>query len=106
MNREHLRAIIWPRQSAQFEHRTDRQGKPIYRYVIAGMIITDTPIPNIEGARDEGGVSEVVVSSDTFGALGNILQGMKHRKLKWPVGTAESFLMSMDDIIEDEKEDE
>jgi hypothetical protein len=43
--REHLRAVIWPRQTD--EHPTeakDKDGKPVYRYAIVGMLVTDQPL--------------------------------------------------------------
>lgn len=43
--REHLRAVIWPRQTEEAPSQTkDKDGKTVYRYAIVGVLVTDRPL--------------------------------------------------------------
>lgn len=89
--REHLRAVVWPR-----EPKDGPEGLN-YRYVLVGMLVTDKPLQGIEGARDSNGLSETVLDSTAWG-LSAVLEGMPKLEnasgFMW--GTADSFLASLE----------
>jgi hypothetical protein len=84
MRQEYLRAVVWPRHPAQSE-----TGKPLYRYAIVGILVSDTPIKDIEGQN------EVVVDGYAAG-ISNSLEVMHKRKANLPTGDAASVMCSLD----------
>ena len=82
--KQHFKGIIWPRG----EFVNDTITKPVYRYVIVGMIVTDEPIEKFEGKNEillDGPVNELVEPIITI----------KSRKLKFKPGDASSVLLNL-----------
>lgn len=79
MRREHLRAVIWPRQSPKYP---SPDGK--YRYAIIGVLISDSPLQGIEGS------DELLV--DGYGGISHNLEGMPKRPTNVPPGEADNIL--------------
>jgi hypothetical protein len=83
--KQHIKSVIWPR--GKFD--TDKQ--KVYRYIVVGMIVTDTPIEKWEGKN------EIVLD----GPSDNLVQSftkIKQRKSKVKTGDAINVLLSLDDI--------
>ena len=90
--KEHFRGVVWPREPSQ-----DEAGKKQYRYVIVGMLVTDTPIeglhPNetvIDGTMlryvPELGMAGAIERAPKFIAAG-------------PTGDATGVLLGLNDIV-------
>jgi len=81
--KEHLRAVVWPREP--------RNG--IYRYVIVGMLVTDRPIEGLEGFNE-------TILDDRAAGMSAVLAGMPKRENDrgWPIGDASEFLVSLEEL--------
>jgi hypothetical protein len=85
---EYLRAIIWPRQGEDIPPATGGHGKPIYRYAIVGLILTDTPIDGLEG-------NQYFVDGQSFGIADMIAKGTE---TDISLGNANTVLTGLDEI--------
>jgi hypothetical protein len=86
MKREVFKGLVWPRDTA-----LDNQGKPVHRYVVIGMLVTDEAIPEWDG------VNEVVLSGSAYG-LADSLSLINRGFIPIKVGTADDALMSLGSI--------
>jgi hypothetical protein len=69
--REHLRAVIWPRQNAKSpSEAVDRDGKKVYRYTVVGVLVTDRELTFIDS-------NEVLVDGPV--SLGLLLEAAPQR---------------------------
>lgn len=90
--KEHFRGVIWPRGE-----QPDAQGKPTYRYVVVGMLVTDEPIPGLDPNETvvDGGLRRYVDELGMAGALGQLPKFSASR----PLGDASDVLLSLEDIV-------
>ena len=89
---EQFRGVVWPRPEV-----LDNNGKPAYRYVVVGMLVTDTPIEGLhpnETVLD--GVVERYVSE--MGFAGAIQRAPKFQAAT-PLGDATSVLLRLEGIV-------
>jgi len=85
--REHLRAVIWPRQNAKSPTETvDREGKKVYRYSIVGILVTDRELTFTDP-------NEVLVDGPV--SLGLQLESAPQRQCAYPPGDASDVLVSL-----------
>ena len=85
MHNEHLRAIVWPRE-------IEVDGKKFYKYPIVGMLITDTPIENLNHNQN-------FINQGVFG-FKDMIETMSVKEIKFPLGDANSVLTSLDELSE------
>jgi hypothetical protein len=92
--KEHFRGVVWPREASQ-----DASGKPVYRYVIVGMLATDTPI---EGLHPNETVIDgtMLRHVSEMGMAGAIERAPKFTA-PYPLGDATWVLLSLEDIVGD-----
>lgn len=84
--KEHLKAVVWPK--GEF---TSESGQKVHRYVVIGMLVTDTPIEQFEGKN------EIVLDAPTNKVVG-ALTSFPQRKSKQQSMDASSTLLSLDII--------
>ena len=85
--REYFKGCIWHREPLT------GPGKPTnYRYVIAGMLVSEKPIPELEdtGAR-------TIFDGPIFG-IGDLLACIPKRDANFNPGDADSVLTSLEDL--------
>lgn len=91
MSRAHLRAVVWPRQV----NEPPMQGPagPVYRYAVVGMLVTDHPIPALDGNEHviDGPALDVAL------ALGSMRQVQPTHK----VGDATDALLALAYLVEE-----
>ena len=88
--REHLRAMIWPRQTENLPSTaTDSAGKPIYRYTIIGMLVTDRPLD----------VPDEFMVDGSAGGLSYTLEALPKYAPSRPPGDAVDVLCSLNDLL-------
>lgn len=75
--------VIWPRESIEVD------GKTVYRYVLVGMICTDTPI---EFPNDESVAIGATYDTSPFT---DIVNGLKKYGAPYPLGDANSALLTV-----------
>lgn len=81
----HFRGIVYPKP----------QGK-LYRYLVAGLLVSDKPIPEFEGRNE--------ILLDGFdGGLSDILPAIREGKLREGVrlGTVDSVLTNLNYVFDD-----
>jgi hypothetical protein len=83
---EYARLVVWPREA-----KTGKNGKPIYRYPVVGMIVTDKPIQSLEGKN------EVLIDGQVFG-MAAALDAANQRQPKLRLSTADGVLTGLDEI--------
>lgn len=79
MRKEHLRAVIWPR---------DQVGVA-YRYLIVGMLVSDEKIEEFEGKNE--------IFLDGSSHLADLLPMIRHRESNFK-GDATNVLLSLGDM--------
>lgn len=90
--KEAFRGVVWPREA-----QDDLQGKPVYRYVIVGMLVTDKPI---EGLHSNETVLDGVINlHDGENGIGDVLAKAGKFLPAYPVGDATSVLLGLSDIV-------
>lgn len=102
MKRNHLKAIVWPRQEAG--------SKGPFKYAIVGVLITDTEIESLRGkpmapdATDPYGekmvewpCSEFMLDGEAFG-IEDLLDLIRKRAPAYNAGDAVNVLCSLDDL--------
>lgn len=85
MNNQHFKAVVWPRESVV------TKDLKFHRYVIVGMLITENPIPELEGKN------EVLLDGQTFG-LADTLATIPQREPNHRVGDATDALLNLNDL--------
>lgn len=83
MDRNHFKGVVWPRPP------TDKN--PHHRYVVIGMLITEKPIPELEG------VNEAVLDG-FFPGIEDALGVIPKREPNLPTGDASNVMCSLDII--------
>lgn len=90
--RDHFKGVVWP-------HGSKAQGKgkpPVYRYVVVGILVTDTPIPSLEGPNTHG-LSEFILDDQLQGEFAALLERAAKRAPKIRLGDASEVLVSLGD---------
>ena len=87
-NRQHLKAIVWPRPPTK--------EVPHHRYVIVGMLVTEKPIPSLEGIN-KNGIREFLVDGPVFGMI-DLLDLMRKGTPDIQHGEAGNWLCSLNDV--------
>lgn len=90
--KEHFRGVVWPRPALP-----DQQGRPSYRYIIVGMLTTDTPLKGLhpnETVLD--GVSIRYV--EEMGFAGAIERSSKF-KAALKLSDSDSVLLSLNELV-------
>lgn len=88
---EYVKGVVWPRPPTGDAASTDAAGKPVYRYVFVGMIVSDEPVDAFEGR------AEVVLDGFATRVLPN-LAAVPSRAARVRVGDATDVLVSMRDL--------
>lgn len=90
--REHFRGVVWPHGE-----QPDAQGKPTYRYVLVGMLVTDEPIPGLDPNETviDGTMRRYVGELGMAGAIGKLPKF----KASQALGDATNVLLSLEDIV-------
>lgn len=83
--------MVWPRQAPGTEPALDVEGKPVYRYAIVGMIVSDTPVPEFEGRP------EIFLDGLSMNVLRN-LSVVPSRQPAFTTGDASDVLVSLADL--------
>ena len=93
-NRQHLKAVVWPRPPTK--------EIPQYRYVIVGILVTDKPIRSLEG-KNKRGIEEFLVDGQVFG-IADLLDFVHKGTPNINHGDASNWLCNLSDarILEDE----
>lgn len=88
--KEQFRGVVWPR-----EESVDSAGKPVYRYVVVGMLVTDTPIEGLDPNETiiDGAMTRHVAEMGMAGAL----ERAPKFKASRPLGDSNSVLLSLAD---------
>lgn len=89
--KEHFRGVIWPRG----ETPQPEPLKPVYRYIVVGMLITDKPVEGLEGKN------ELVVDGSAEG-LAQILQQLPVKQPRNRLGDATDVLLQLDTMIDED----
>jgi hypothetical protein len=89
---EAFRGVVWTREQA-----LDNNGKPVYRYAIVGMLVTDTPIAGLD--PNETVIDSEAVFFDNSGGIAVALSNAKKFKAAAPLGDASSVLCSLNKIV-------
>jgi len=86
--KQHLRGVLWPRSPI-----ISPDGKNTnYRYVIVGMLVTDEPISLPDDYENESIIDGPVHN------MAQDLEAVNKREPKFPTGTADSVLVSLEII--------
>ena len=90
--KEQFRGVVWPRENGK-----DADGKPTYRYVVVGMLVTDTPIPGLDPNETviDGVVERYVEELGIAGAL----ERAPKFEASLPLGDANNVLLSLEQIV-------
>ena len=80
--KEYFKGVVWPRET-----QAGPSG-PVYRYVVVGMVVTDTPIEEFHGKN------EVFLDGPGQG-IALSLAGVNSRPPKFKLGDAASVLVSL-----------
>jgi hypothetical protein len=83
---QYFKGIIWPRGPAP----TPVGGK-LYRYTVIGMVITDKPLPDLEGKN------EVLLEGHAAG-IAEAIDSIPQRDPAYRVGTADSILLNLKNL--------
>jgi len=84
--KEHFRGLVWPRDPKQ-----GPEGK-VYRYLVVGLLVTDTPIDGLEGHN------ETLLDSHSPG-LSMVLKALpKYDNKGMPIGEVGNFVVSLSDF--------
>lgn len=90
--KEHLRAVIWPRDQnpkVKTEAVLSKDGKKVYRYAIVGLLITEKPLVFSDD-------NELLIDDSV--QLGHQLEGLHQRQLSRRVSGADDVLVSLEDL--------
>jgi len=93
-DRQHLKAVIWPRPPTK--------EIPQYRYVIVGILVTEKPIQSLEG-KNKHGIEEFLLDGQVFG-IADLLDFVHKGTPDIQHGEASNWLCALDEvnILEDE----
>jgi hypothetical protein len=93
-DRQHLKAIVWPRSATK--------EIPQYRYVIVGILVTESPIESLEG-KNKHGIQEFLLDGQVFG-MADLLDYVHKGTPNVNHGEASNWLCGLSDagILEDE----
>jgi hypothetical protein len=61
--KQHFKGVIWPRGTYPAKVKGNKNVQNVYRYIVVGMMVTDTPISQFEGKNEiwlDGPVSNLV----------------------------------------------
>lgn len=79
---EYFRGVIWPKDPVVENDKTN------YRYLIVGLLVTDKPIPEFEGAN------EICLDGNAYG-LSDSLPMIRKTTANYKLGDASSVLTSL-----------
>lgn len=85
LRKTHFRGVVWPRGA----DKQDKEGKPVYRYAIVGVLVTDKPIEALVG------VNELLIDGEAHDLV-MLLESAQYRKPKMLTGDASNVLLSLD----------
>lgn len=90
--KEQFRGVVWPR-----EQGLDENDEPIYRYVVVGMLVTNSPIEGLDPNETviDGVMPRYVREMGMAGAL----EKAPKFKPAMSIGDANSVLLSLGDIV-------
>ena len=91
--KECFRGVVWPRDPV-----TDNDGKPAYRYVVVGMLVTDQPIEGL--APNETVIDGVVPRFDDMMGMTGMLSRAAKFEPTYPLGTADAVLCGLAELTE------
>lgn len=91
--KECFRGVVWPR-----EPMDSRDGKPVYRYVVVGMLVTDQPIEGL--APNETVIDGTVPRYDEMMGMTGMLSRAPKFTPRQPLGTADDILCSLNDLAD------
>lgn len=81
MKNEYFRGVVWNKGSVKEDEKIN------HKYVVVGILVTDTPIEEFEG-------NECSIDGPAFG-LSNALSLIRKGKLKCKIGDATDVLLSL-----------
>lgn len=90
--KEHFRGVVWNR-----EQGLDASAKPVYRYLVVGMLVTDTPIEGLDQNETviDGVMPRYVREMGMAGSLERASKFHPAQKL----GDATNVLLSLETIV-------
>ncbi len=83
-----FKGVCWPRGPSTI---VSKDGKPIYRYAVVGVLVSDQPIEGLEGKNE-------VVLEGHGAMMAETLTTMPQREPNIKTGDATNVLLSLDEL--------
>jgi hypothetical protein len=87
---EQFRGVVWPRPPKDGKHR----------YVVIGMVVTDSPIEAFED-KSKLGFSEIELDGPTFGYLSDTLSPLGQKEVNRNIGCTSELLASLNELFDE-----